>query len=338
MPDVLETVMKALARLSMANDSDRLAERMISMLPKTILDTSCWYSDNDEFEANLWDIEPEVQVAGITESGSLVLDGCRAAIIRWKDFPKALSTTKGSIRRGSAKFLAWTGPFLFIIGCFLASTPSIGAPTIIFGLLILCGAPWLNVYANSGRVLSVEPWLVGVEGVMSAADAELHVYGSRPYGHLHAKLRESPTGSPFATPVRSGKLRKGETAYQRAKDFERQSERNHTGLKIFTLIDTISSTVYYFSAKCPPTVCVFVGREGGLGRFVLCSEHCNRNELHKETVLRMPTYISERMALCDWLAIGRISTRHTLRGQIVAQTGNTEMVARGNLAIEEAIQ
>src|ERR1700722_18374622 len=45
MPDVLETEMQALARLSVANDSDRLAERMISMLPKTILDTCCWYSD-----------------------------------------------------------------------------------------------------------------------------------------------------------------------------------------------------------------------------------------------------------------------------------------------------
>jgi hypothetical protein len=37
---------------------------------------------------------------------------------------------------------------------------------------------------------------------------------------------------------------------------------------------------------------VFVyGTEGGLGRFVLCSERClgASTELHKETVLRMPT-------------------------------------------------
>ncbi|KAN0080205.1 hypothetical protein V8E55_009771 [Tylopilus felleus] len=29
----------------------------------------------------------------------------------------------------------------------------------------------------------------------------------------------------------------------------------------------------------------------GWGRFVLCSERCTDNELHKETVIRMPWYI-----------------------------------------------
>src|SRR5204863_8983021 len=68
MPDNLETEEQALARLSMVNDSDSFTERMISMLPSTICETACWYSDNDHFDTKLWDIEPALQVAGITES------------------------------------------------------------------------------------------------------------------------------------------------------------------------------------------------------------------------------------------------------------------------------
>jgi hypothetical protein len=62
--------------------------------------------------------------------------------------------------------------------------------------------------------------------------------------------------------------------------------------------------MYYFRALRAPTVCIFAGREGGLGRFVLCSERCDINELHKESVLRMPTEISQKMELCGWVALG----------------------------------
>jgi hypothetical protein len=62
--------------------------------------------------------------------------------------------------------------------------------------------------------------------------------------------------------------------------------------------------MYYFHVERPPIVCVFTGREGGLGRFVLCSERCDINEPQKESVLRMPTEISQKMELCGWLALG----------------------------------
>ena len=64
----------------------------------------------------MWDIEPDVQVAGITDSESLVLDGCRAATIRWKNFPKVRSTMKAGFKRVMAMFLAGIGTFLFMIG------------------------------------------------------------------------------------------------------------------------------------------------------------------------------------------------------------------------------
>jgi len=74
--------------------------------------------------------------------------------------------------------------------------------------------------------------------------------------------------------------------------------------QMYTLIDTNSSTMHYFRAERVPTVYLFTGREGGLGRFVLCSERCNISELHKESVLRMPTEISQKMVSCGWVALG----------------------------------
>ena len=88
-----------------------------------------------------------------------------------------------------------------------------------------------------------------------------------------------------------------------------QSERMASNTpNVYTLVDTVAGQVYYFTAARPPTVCIYAGREGGLGRFILCSESCNLNELHKETVLRMPSYIANSMRFCDWLAVGGVDS------------------------------
>jgi hypothetical protein len=327
MPDCVETEEQALARLSMANDSDRFAERMISMLPSTIRDTACWYSDDDIFGAKLWDIEPEIQVAGITDSGALVLDGCRATTIRWKGFPRVISTTKRGLRRLLAFYAALAGPFLFVIGIStVRSSRAIAALFIVFGILMLCAAPWMISYSNSGRVQAVEPWLVGVEGVLTAAEAEYHLYGSNPALGFQAKLTESPTGSLFSIPEKTGPMRIGCAAHDRARHAERQKS---TTTKVFTIIDTESNTIYYIQAPRPPTVCVYVGHEGGLGRYILCSEHCDRNELHKETVLRMHTHVSECMMKSNWLAVGGLPVfspagQHPLSGCPTPSSGIKE--------------
>jgi hypothetical protein len=77
-PNRSDDDLRALVRLSMANDNDRI----VSMLPSTITQTACWYSDDDVYQTNLWDIVPEIQVAGVTENGALVVDGCRLRIPR----------------------------------------------------------------------------------------------------------------------------------------------------------------------------------------------------------------------------------------------------------------
>ncbi|KAG1855319.1 hypothetical protein DFJ58DRAFT_355899 [Suillus subalutaceus] len=300
-PNRFEGDLHALVRLSMANDNDRIVERMVSMLPSTITkEMACWYSDNDIYGANLWDILPEIQVAGITENGALVVDGCRAAAIRWKDFPEVTFVSPDSLKRtiiGFVPYLSWP---IIIAGLGVVMTNRVGDITlVVLGVVLLIISPWLFVYSQSGRILDAHPWLIGVKGVISITEAEKHLYGATTKKHF-PRMNFTPSGSEFSVAEQGTKRKGSPTQYDDAKKSESGPGTRH----IYTLIDTCSSTMYYFRAERPPTVCIFAGREGGLGRFVLCSERCNINELHKESVLRMPTEISQKMELCGWIALG----------------------------------
>ncbi|KAG1896216.1 uncharacterized protein F5891DRAFT_1054794 [Suillus fuscotomentosus] len=322
LPDPEETELQALARLFMANDNDRIADRMISMFPKDRSAINQWYTNEDEYGAKLWDIEPAVQVIGITSNGSLVLDGCRMAAIRWKNFPSVAFATRRSIRRLLALAAPYVALFLFVTSCAIISlgneeasasaniygsssgtSPSVagGGVILAFSLILLICSPVLTCYAHSGRVVLACPWLIGVKGVISAQEASDHLYGHQ-MGDSRRTLY-TPSGSPLAKPRESDSpFREGHVLQYEAALATPPFDpiEGH----MFTLVDTISGTIYYFRAHRPPTVCLFTGSEGGQGRFVLASEECSRSELRRETVLRMPTFISAHMHTCDWMALG----------------------------------
>ena len=297
MPSRLETELQALARLSMANDNDRMAERMVSMLPYNIQRQACWYADNDLFGSQLWDIEPEIQVAGVTENGALVLDGCRAATIRWEDFPEVSFQTTESFRRELAGKIPITLPGFVLYAATWMPLPSYLSVGVVFfscAAFLLIFSPILTAYSMSGRILNTQPWLIGVKGALSPDEAADRIYGATLSNF--PRLSYTPSGSLFSRPSED-EIREGlQIQYEEARALQRDD--------VYTLIDTYSASIYYFTAERPPTVCLFTGREGGLGRFVLCSENCTANELHKETVLRMPSYIQRAMNPCDWVAIG----------------------------------
>ncbi|KAG1859632.1 hypothetical protein F4604DRAFT_1588860 [Suillus subluteus] len=294
LPNAEETELQALARLFMANDNDRIIDRMISMFPRDRGGRNQWYTKEDEYGAKLWDIKPAVQVIGITSNGSLVLDGCRAAAIRWKNFPSVAYATRRTIRRILAHALPYVASVLLIIG---------GIVVLAFSLILLIFAPVLTTYAHSGRVVLAQPWLIRVKGVISAQEASDRLYGYQ-IGDSRRTLY-TPLGSPLARPTESdSQFREGHISQYNealaAPPFD--PIEGH----MFTLVDTISCMIYYFRAHRPPTVCLFAGSEGGQGRFVLASEECSSSELRRETVLRMPSYISAYMHTCDWVALGHL--------------------------------
>ncbi|KAG2363643.1 hypothetical protein BDR07DRAFT_902707 [Suillus spraguei] len=308
LPDAGETELQALARLFMANDNDRIADRMISMFPRDRRGINQWYTKEDEYGAKLWDIEPAVQVIGVTSNGSLVLDGCRAAAIRWKNFPSVAFATRRTIRRLLAHAMPYVTLFVLIpVGGIALKFSFVDSNLFIWSMLIfglsltlLLFAPIFTTYAHSGRVVLTRPWLIGVKGVISAQEASDHLYGYQ-IGDSRRTFY-TPSGSPLARPRESdSKFREGHVsqydAALAAPPFD--PIEGH----MFTLVDTVSSTIYYFRAHRPPTVCLFTGSEGGQGRFVLASEKCSSSELRRETVLRMPSYIFGHMHTCDWVAL-----------------------------------
>jgi hypothetical protein len=287
MPNRHETQLHALARLSLANDSDRFAERMVSLLPETITDTACWYADNDLFESNLWDIEPDIQVAGITTPGALVLDGCRAAAIRWKNFPDLAFAYKSTFKRKACAVTPYVSAYMLLFGAvFLAVSKPAGATLLTIAIILLLLSPKLVAYSTTGRISITQPWLIGVKGVLTADDVSERLYGGRPESGDYSRMRYSPTGSLLAIPAQQY-FRDGsatECSRNAIEQYNRLSGQGTSGQEshsVYTLVDTGSNMIYYFVAARPPTVCVYTGREGGLGRFILCSETCHANELHK---------------------------------------------------------
>lgn len=76
-----DTSFIAFARVSLANDSAALLERLICLQP-TRQDLA-WYDQSDFWSAKLWDIEPRCQVAGIVDDETIILDGAYGATIQW---------------------------------------------------------------------------------------------------------------------------------------------------------------------------------------------------------------------------------------------------------------
>ena len=57
-----DSAFQAFARLSLANDSNLLLERLICLLPKSL--DKDWWSLSDAWNAKLWDIYPKIQICG----------------------------------------------------------------------------------------------------------------------------------------------------------------------------------------------------------------------------------------------------------------------------------
>ena len=67
-----DNAFQAFTRLSLANDSNMLLERLICLLPNNTKEP--WHSFSDKWNASLWDIYPKRQVCGIGENNTILID------------------------------------------------------------------------------------------------------------------------------------------------------------------------------------------------------------------------------------------------------------------------
>jgi hypothetical protein len=278
---------QALARLSLANDSDCIVERMMCMLPDYDEPNGGSRYNNkfvlkDKLGANLWDIEPICQVAGVCEGSAVILDGCRGASIRWKDIPSIAYLHRNSWKRTFVSLGLRSGAFWFLIGIGLVglSFNGMGAFFLILTLILTFSSPWTIVVLYGGKVWGAAPWLIGFEGTLPIKEIE-----QMTFGNAIGRLSYAPSSSLWQGKDRKERIGKGPAWIEESAP----KPQLPLGQRFFTLIDTGTMTVSVFAAERPPSVALIVGREGGMLRVALCHYERSTATLFKETVLRMET-------------------------------------------------
>lgn len=104
-------------RLSLANDSDLLLERLACVLPRD--PNQPWYAMDDAYGASLWDIYPSCQIAGIGDDNTIIVDGARGANVRWKSFASVHVLRRWSWTRLLFRILLHTSSIALIVGAIL---------------------------------------------------------------------------------------------------------------------------------------------------------------------------------------------------------------------------
>jgi hypothetical protein len=187
--DEKDSDFEAFARLSLANDSNLLLERLLCMLPHN---KDAWYKIEDAWGCKLWDIIPECQIAGIGPNQTVILDGCKGATIRWKSLlPVAFSRRKTWYREVGKIGLRGT-PLWFLIGLItLAATGSQHLPgshgfnsaaapgLVIFliAMLFVFTSPILLLSTYRGKFWGTQAWFFGIEGYVDISTLEKALFG-----------------------------------------------------------------------------------------------------------------------------------------------------------------
>ena len=310
--DKKDSAFQAFARLSLANDSDMLLERLICVSPKDEVED--WSAMDDHWDVKLWDIYPTCQIAGIGHDDTVIIDGAFGAAIRWESFVKVAFTNRDTLARTCSRFLLRGTPAWFLTSILLIASSGIGrgrglasssssSPITIVGailmtitLITILLSPILVTNIYGGKLWSTQPWLFGFEGHL-----DLETIESKIFGFPQDRLSWSPFGSPLSRHQENcgeceGKDPTAADPEVRALVQRAASENQYPTPKVFTLVDTNTMTVTLFEAVRPPVMALLCGSEGGMQRAVLCSYDWVTQTLYRESVLRMETRVLEKMS------------------------------------------
>lgn len=306
-----DSAFEAFCRLSLANDSNQLIERLICVLPKEI--NQPWHKIDDFWDSNLWDIEPLCQVVGLGGEDTVILSGAFGAPIRWKSFEPVNLLLRNTLKRWVARVVLRSTPGLLVIGIpLLASTKSRGGDYALataigwiltgFYLLVILASPYLISSLYVGKTWAAQPWLFGFEGYMNIGEIETLIFGLN-----LGRLKWSPYSSDLSLHEDQNCECVGQdpTRRESTAQFVSAARNSHFGdLKLFTLVDTNTLTVTLFRAVRPPVAMLLCGSEGGMQRALLCSYDWKSQTLYRETVLRVDTLVLERMSRVDRFRLG----------------------------------
>ncbi|KAH7125591.1 hypothetical protein B0J11DRAFT_606082 [Dendryphion nanum] len=317
--DPTDSAFQAFARLSLANNSDALLERLICVLPST--PSQPWYSMSDAYGAKLWDILPqETSIAGIGHDDTILLDGCKAANVRWKSFSPVAHDRIFSWKRWLAQTLLHLGGVTFLIAIiFLAMSafsPAMLVPgvlLIVYSIILMGLSPYLLRLLYLGKFWGTQGWFFGFEGYMDIDTIERQIFGAR-----LGRMKWTPYGSPLSRHVKNAH---GDcvpvdpcTDPETRAMVERAKGAKIGEQRVFTLIDTGTMTATLFVAARPPVCFLLAGSEGGMQRAIGCSYDWSTSTLYRETVLRMETPIVDKVFRVPRVKVGFNRGLYPVRG------------------------
>jgi hypothetical protein len=317
-----QTVFEAFAQLSLMNDSNMLFERLLCTLPP--VRGTDWTHIDDFWGCKLWDIVPNIQVAAITPNDSVLIDGAFGASIEWDALGNVGFIKRSTPWRTLGNVLMRMAFILFLAGCislsFVSTTTNnanmpeelqafrslagstsyinkpatvIGAILITIGSLMIIFLPAWALSMCRGKFWSTQAHLFGLEGV-----ADIEWLENQLFGICEGRLK-------WAANASTQSRHHSKTVGQHLKDeceaekpFENPLPQIHDDLvpdHLFTLVDTYAMTATVFRAVHPPSVALICGQEGGMRRALLCSYNYETQTFHRETVVRMPTKVLDRM-------------------------------------------
>lgn len=302
---------QAFARLSLANDSNLLLERLICLQPRSTFEP--WHTMSDAWGAKLWDIYPTCQVSAIAEDNTVILDGAFGAAIRWKSFTPVASLVRDGWRRFFAKIFLRSSPTVLVIASVVLglrlqygpAATAIGLILLLIALVQLLLSPYLVRVLYSGKLWFTQPWFFGFEGYLPLEQIEARIFGI--HSPSQTRLTWSATGSPLSRheSVDGECIGIDPTRDPEIANIVRKAVHAPYGQeRVFTLVDTYTMTVTLFQAVRPPVAVVLCGSEGGMQRAVLCSYEWKKGILWKEAVLRMETTVLEKLSRVARFRIG----------------------------------
>ena len=291
--DKFESDFQAFARLSLANDSGGLLERLICLHPTTR--DAPWHDMSDVWDAKLWNFVLSCEIADVIDERCVSL-GAYAATINWfclepVDYNRSGGKTRFNwqalhasavvnlvlgfvafisfplvfiwdIFEGFDESLSWTYGMVFI--CLITAW----APNLIFCF----AAPALISKRQKSQIYDSQARLFGLEGKPDLGQVERFMFGAN-----HNRMK-------WANSSEVG-----------------LDETSASSLRLFTLVDSFTLTATTFTAAEPPAVAIVCGWERDMARALLCSYDGTSSTFVKETTIRMATDVLKRMQWVDRL-------------------------------------
>jgi hypothetical protein len=267
---------QAFARLSVANDSNMILERMMCLRSKD--SRAPWHDMSDSWEAKLWHIKPQFEIASIGDQNAITIGDASGTLIDWKlqlvDFAPDAGPWKKS----------W---LIFRLICLIP-------PMLITAIIMM----W-NAYVQSDRkvyeiYITVAHWSLLAMVATTLLPAFLARSMRSKKGSVQRRifaLEGKPDlgeVEPYIFGINGGQLQWSEHSRLH------QSHGDHR--PVYTLIDTFSCTATAFHAEKAPTMMFVGGREQGLVRVLLCSYDDATRAFVKETVVRFEGRVTQQLS------------------------------------------